>query len=234
VSDRPRVVANLVASVDGVVALAVSGESGAVVSGGSDADHFVMGLLRACADVVMIGAGTFRKAPQDRFHAEAIYPPAATLYAEARARLGLPPRPRFVLVTRSGAFDGESPALDGALVVTTEAGEAALRGRVPTSARVVALGGDSLRLTDVLAFLRGEGARVVLSEGGPSIVAELVAARALDELFLTTSPALFGRFDGDGRKSLAHGIDLAGAPLELASLRRHGSHLFARYFLGGA
>jgi hypothetical protein len=63
------------------------------------------------------------------------------------------------------------------------------------------------------------------------MLAELVAANLLDELFVTSSPSLFGRFAHDGRKSLADGIDLAGAPLELMSARRNGSHLFLRYWL---
>ncbi len=61
----------------------------------------------------------------------------------------------------------------------------------------------------------------MLSEGGPSLVADLIHEGVLDELFLTTSPALYGRFPNDGRKSLTNGLDLAGVPLELLSLRRH-------------
>jgi hypothetical protein len=64
-------------------------------------------------------------------------------------------------------------------------------------------------------------------------VAELVHDRVLDELFVTTSPTLFGRFPDDGRKSLTAGLDLTGAPLELLSLRRHASYLFSRYALVG-
>ena len=41
--------ANFVSSVDGVVALPHSAESGAIVSGSNEADRFVMALLRACA-----------------------------------------------------------------------------------------------------------------------------------------------------------------------------------------
>src|SRR6266545_7108795 len=59
----PLLYANFVASVDGVVALRGRGdESGHVVSGDSEPDRFVMGLLRACADAVLLGAGTFRHA----------------------------------------------------------------------------------------------------------------------------------------------------------------------------
>ena len=37
--------------------------SGSAISGHDPADRFVMGLLRACADVVLIGAGTLRATP---------------------------------------------------------------------------------------------------------------------------------------------------------------------------
>jgi riboflavin biosynthesis pyrimidine reductase len=77
--------------------------------------------------------------------------------------------------------------------------------------------------------MREAGYARILTEGGPSIVGELAAEGLLDELFLTTSPTLFGRFPDDGRKALTDGADLGGVPLELLSLRRHGSHVFSRY-----
>src|SRR5207302_6591586 len=100
-------VANFVESVDGVVAFPdAAGESGAVVSGGSAADHFLMGLLRACADAVLIGAGTLRAAPRDLWFADAIFPEAAELYA----RIGKLQPPLYV-VSGSGAVDPAHPAL---------------------------------------------------------------------------------------------------------------------------
>jgi riboflavin biosynthesis pyrimidine reductase len=229
--DRPRILANFVASVDGVVALPLEGESGHVISRGSEPDRFVMGLLRSCADAVMVGAGTFRKASHDHFCAEAIYPEGAALFSEARKRLGLEPRPRLVVVSGSGSIDPTEPSLESALIVTTPAGEASLRRRVASTTRVVPLLPNELNGANIAALLRAEGLRVVLTEGGPSLFAELVLERIIDELFVTTSPALFGRFKEDGRKSLADGRDLAGSPLELLSARRHGSYLFCRYAL---
>jgi riboflavin biosynthesis pyrimidine reductase len=229
--ERPCWFANFVASVDGVVALPVATESGHVISGSSEADRFVMGLLRACADTIVLGAGTFRKASQDVFRADSIYPRGKSAFAALRQRLNLAPEPRFVLVTRTGVVDVTGPALENALIVTTEAGASALDSKVSASTRVVALKSDPLRLRDLRALLEGEGCRLVLSEGGPSLVADLVHDAVLDELFLTTSPALFGRFPNDDRKSLTNGLDLAGAPLELLSLRRHESYLFSRYGL---
>ena len=226
----PCTLANFVASVDGVVALAGEGESGQVISGRSAADRFVMGLLRACADTVLIGAGTFRKASGHLWRAEVIFPEEAEAFAELRRRLGLGPHPSFVVVSGSGAVDAAEPALDGALIVTSHSGASRLRTRVSGSTRVVVLG-DEVRMSDVVALLRSEGARMLLTEGGPSLFAELVHARLVDELFLTSSPSLFGRYPNDGRKSVTNGLDLARVPMELFGVKRAGSHLFLRYGL---
>lgn len=227
---RPRVFGNLVASLDGVVALPEGGESGQIISGHSVADRFVMGLLRTCAQAVLIGAGTFRRSPGHLWYPGVIYPRAATLFAEARRQLGLPVAPTLVLLTASGHVDVSERAARDALFVTTKLGEANLRARAP-NARIAVLDSDTVRFSDVLALLRAQGFELVLTEGGPTLLAQLVAERALDELFLTSSPQLFGRYPGDERKSLTHGLDLSGVPLELLSVRRHGSHLFLRYAL---
>ncbi len=229
--DEQRLFANFVTSVDGVVALPGDEESGHVISRDSEADRFVMGLLRACADAVLIGAGTFRKTSGHLWHADGIYPAGAAMFAETRSLLGLRSQPTLVLVTGSGAVDCTEPALRDAWIVTTARGEARIRGSLPPTARLLVLGSAEIRLGELLELLRAEGARRVLTEGGPSMLAELVAANLLDELFVTSSPSLFGRFPNDGRKSLADGIDLAGAPLELMSARKSGSHLFLRYWL---
>ncbi len=226
---RPRLYANFVASVDGVVALPDGGESGKIISGASRADRFVMGLLRCCADAVIVGAGTFRRSPGALWDAESIDPARATLYAEFRARRGLLPKPPLVLVTGSGDLDVTRPAVANAIVATTRAGEDKLRDRLPSTARLWVMGEGAVRFGDVVARCHAEGLHSLLCEGGPSLIAEVVVAKLLDELFVTSSPKLFGRFPNDGRKSLTDGLDLGGAPLELASVRRNGSHLFLRY-----
>jgi riboflavin biosynthesis pyrimidine reductase len=225
----PRLFANFVTSLDGVVSLAGKGESGHVISQNNEADRFVMGLLRACADAVVVGAGTFRRTPGALWHPGAIHPPSSRLYEDARRSLGLSPQPKLVVVTGSGEIDVTQPAFADAIVATTRAGEARLRGRVPATAGFFVCEGAAIRFADLLADLHARGLRIVLTEGGPSLFAQLVAERVLDELFVTSSPALFGRYAGDGRKSLADGLDLGGAPLELLSARRHRSHLFLRY-----
>ena len=228
---RPRLFANFVASVDGVVALPGPGESGAVVSGGSEADRFVMGLLRATADAVLIGAGTFRKADGDLWHPEAIYPAAGALFADLRQRLGLRRQPPLVVLTSSGAIDIAQPALADALIVTSPAGAARLHGTLPAGAQLREIEGQPIGGRAIVDLLRAEGFARILIEGGPSLFGELLSDGLIDEVFVTTSPRLFGRFTDDQRKSLVAGRDLAGRALDLASVHRHGSHLFLRYTL---
>ena len=224
----PRVIANFVASTDGVVALDGTEESGHVISMDNSADRFVMGLLRACASAVVVGAGTLRRSPSHRWVPETIYPACAPLFAETRRRLGLAPSPRFVLLTASGAIETKCPALEGAIVATTPVGAAALRGKLPASAEVF-VPGAILGLAAVLARLREDGAHTILTEGGPMVMSQFVAEGVLDELFLTLSPALLGRAPNDRRKALTDGLDLGRIPLQLESVRRAESHLFLRY-----
>jgi riboflavin biosynthesis pyrimidine reductase len=225
----PCVIANFVESVDGVVALPGPAESGKIVSLSNDDDRFVMGLLRACSDVVVVGAGTFNKTPQAFWYPESIYPTANELFVELRRRLGLAPHPTLVLVSGSGSIDATQPAVADALIVTTRAGEERLRPTLSASTRLWAFDEPRLTMSAVIARLHAEGERTVLTEGGPTLAAQLIAEKALDELFLTVSPVLFGRFRDDGRKSLTDGLDLGRATLELLSARRSGAHLFLRY-----
>ena len=66
------------------------------------------------------------------------------------------------------------------------------------------------------------------------MLGSLLAARLVDELFLTVSPLLVGRPGGDERLGLVEGADLLpGGPVagRLLGVRRDGGHLFLRYEL---
>jgi riboflavin biosynthesis pyrimidine reductase len=146
----------------------------------------------------------------------------------------------LVVVTASGNIDPAQPALRDCLIVTTAQGEARLRAKVPIGTKlpsdpsIAALDAQRFECRVLLDLLHDRKLQVVLTEGGPSLVGQLLDAGLLDELFITTSPRLFGRRPSDGRKSLVEGVDLGGLPLDLLSVRRHDSHLFLRYALGNA
>ena len=232
---QPRsLYANFVASLDGVTAIPGLAQSSHLIAAGSEHDRFLMGLLRACADAVLIGAGTLHGSPRTRWTPDDAYPPAAPLYAELRRRLGRPPQPTLVVLSGSGRIDAEHPGLrERALVLTSEQGAAQLRNRLPGSAAIVPLAGEPpFGALLALEALHAGGHELILCEGGPSLFGEFVAARLVDELFLTLSPALAGRPPGQQRLSLLEQSALPGGTAgRLRSLRRSGSHLFLRYRL---
>jgi len=224
----PSVYANFVASVDGTVALPGDRESGRIISQASAADRFVMGLLRAFADAILIGAGTYRKSCRAHWTSAHICPDFATEFEQVRQRLELAPEPRVVIVSGSGQLE-PGPALERALLFTTRRGEAALRASSPPGAEIVVLPGERLSAADVMQRLRERHPGRLLCEGGPELFGELMHGGFVNELFLTVAPQLFGRGVGDGRKSIVEGVDIDGTELELTSVRRHASHLFMRY-----
>ncbi len=196
----------------------------------------MLGLLRACCDVLVIGSGTLAASPRSVWTPEQAYPPAAEAFAALRERLGRPPVPPVAVVSGSGRIDPDHPAFAaGALVLTTDAGAERLAGRLAGDA-VVALG-ERLDPADAVAALHDRGLGLVLSEGGPRTIAPFLAAGVVDELFLTVSPLLAGRVPGEERLALVEGADLVpGGPLaaRLLGLRRADNHLFLRYELATA
>lgn len=209
--------------------------SNALIAGQSEADRFVMGLLRACADVVLVGSGTMLASPQGTWLPERVYPPAAAELAELRRRRGRPERPTIAFVTAGGSIDPTHPALEReAIVLTTTRAAADLRATVPTSSDVVAVNdGDQVDLRLALVLLRERGHTAILSESGPTLFGSLLAAGLADELFLTVSPLLAGR-GSRPRLPLVDGVELlpdATLPVRILSARRHEQHLFLRYGL---
>jgi riboflavin biosynthesis pyrimidine reductase len=142
---RPHVISNFVTTLDGVVSLNVKGHaSGGDISGSSAQDRMVMGLLRAIADVVIVGAGTLNVDRRHVWTAERICPGLADDYRRLRALLGKPAPPLNVIVSGSGRVDLGLPVFASgeaqALIVTTTAGAKRLRKqRAPESVEICAV-----------------------------------------------------------------------------------------------
>ena len=228
-------VANFVESLDGVVAIPGLPRSHAVVSDDSEADRFMLALLRACADVVLVGAGTLAASPTGTWRVDKAYPDAADAFAELRTARGLPEQPRVAVITSGVSFTPSHPVLQaGAIVLTTEAAAAGIAETVPDATEVVAVNdGASVDLPAAVGALRERGHGVIVSEAGPTLFGQLVAAALVDELFLTVSPLLAGHALAP-RLSLVEGVELLPerrVASRLRSVRRNDSHLFLRYAL---
>lgn len=226
--------ANFVSTIDGVVAIPSVQRSNALIADGSEADRLVMGLLRACADVVLVGCGTVLASPTGRWKAGTVFPPLARSFAELRRRLGHDGDAPVAIVTGRGSVPPDHPVLeDGAIVLTTSLGASALRGRLPGTTEIVVVGGeDTVDVTEGVAALRARGHGRILSEAGPRLFGSLAGAGLVDELFLTVSPLVAGRSPAEERLGLVEGIALfpeQRVGRGLLSTRLHGDHLFLRY-----
>jgi riboflavin biosynthesis pyrimidine reductase len=232
--ERSGLVTNFVQTIDGVVTIPGIPNSNALVADGSDADRFVMSLLRAVADAVLVGSGTLRASPRGLWTAEQVYPARAEELAELRRGLGLPAKPERVVLTGSGSIAETHPVLaDGALVLTTEEGAARLAGRLPEAASVIPLGGGArVDAREAVGYLRDRGHELILSEAGPHTLASLLEAGLVDELFLTVSPLVAGRSPASERWGFVQGHEaLPDRPVRgrVLGVRRSGEHLFLRY-----
>jgi riboflavin biosynthesis pyrimidine reductase len=225
--------ANFVTSLEGVVSIPGMRGSNAFIAGDSDPDRFLMGLLRAFADAVLIGAGVLRASPRGTWRAGEIFPPASDSYAQLRRELGIAAAPEVAVLSGRGSIDPAHPLFAaGALVLTSDVGAARLNGRLPDATKVLTLcDTPTLDPLSVVAALRDRGHRRILCEAGPHTFGELLAVDLVDEVFLTRSPLLVGDAGAGTRLRLVEESDLLpdGRQARLLSVRRHGSHLFQRY-----
>ncbi len=236
------VIGNFVSTLDGVTALNVEGHmSGGDISGFNPQDQALMGLSRAVADAVIIGAGTMNVELQHLLTSEDIAPELNPDYRELRRTLGKPEVPWNVIVTAHGRLDLELPKFQAGkvpvLIVTTGQGLARLRKQKwGPSTQVVAVQKEGqiaakTILATVHRICRGN---IWLVEGGPRLLGDFLAENCLDELFFTLAPQIAGRDEQTIRPGLVTGKVFAPRDPrwgKLIAIRRGGDHLFLRYRL---
>lgn len=212
--------ANMVSTLDG--AAQHDGRSQAI---SSDADMRIFGTLRALADVVLVGAETVRL--------EGYRPARARdAFAERRAAAGQTPAPAIAVVSASLNLDFSLPLFGSPLAQTLILTGAAaspdrIRAAEKAGARVLVAGdGPGVEPPRAIAALAELGLTRQLTEGGPRLLGQFVAAGVLDELCLTLSPLL----TVGGAQRITGGPDLTDPErFALAAVLEEGGFLFARY-----
>lgn len=204
--DRPWVFANMIMSADG--AFARDGRSGGL---GGSADKAMFHLLRGVADAILVGAGTARAERYRR-------PSSDESTAVQRKSRSQTRAPSLAVISSSGKFPDDQPFLTGdgpdPLVFLPGSNLARIntdRTNVPIGLDYRSAGVDFVDLTEVLTQLASVGARLVLCEGGPQLLGDLVAAGLLDQIFITVAPQLVaGTHTGllGSHPELSAGLDL--------------------------
>ena len=242
---RPLVIANFVSTLDGVASYKIEGKSGgSTISGSNLADKFIMGLLRASADAVMVGAGTLHDVSMESLWTpESTYPDAKHFYTEYRVNaLHKPENPLLVIVSGSGQLELERAIFRSSamrtVVITTLTGrdELTRRGAATLNSldvRALDSSGGSIAPEAILQLLKSHfGVNTLLHEGGPKLFGQFLAADAVDEFFLTLSPQIAGRKGGVTRPGVVQGVEfvLDSAPwFQLVSTMEKAANLYLRY-----
>lgn len=216
--------ANMVSTADGAASL--EGVTAGISSG---ADRQVFALLRALADVIVVGAATVRAEK---------YKPARTPEAWRDRREGRVPTPAIAVVSARLDLDPQSPLIAAApphartIVITTAQAPADRRAELARHAEVIVAGDATVDLEAAVGALAERGHHRMLTEGGPRLLAQLLEAGLLDELCLTVGPMMAG--PGAGR--IVAGTPATGTaasslplPLTLAHALADDGFLICRY-----
>lgn len=216
---RRWVRANMVSSADG--AAQQDGLSGGL-SGA--ADEQVFHVLRALADVILVGAGTVRGEG---------YGPAASAtgaFADARAAAGQRSAAAIAVVSAGLDLDFGSPLYVEAAVptitVTVTDAPAERLAEARAAGDVVIAGSGRVDLALAVDGLMSRGLRRILCEGGPRLLGALTAQGLLDELCLSLSPKLLA---GDAVRVLNGPAPTAPVNLAIGSMLTEEDFVFLRY-----
>lgn len=215
-ADRPYTIANMIEAVDGRGSF--DGRSSAL---GDDGDKQVFRALRSICDVVLVGTGTLATEHYGRLVRDADV-------QAARERGGLAAQPLLCTVTRSGHIPPGIPLLadpDARMVIYS--GAAVDLADAAASVQVITVDPSRLSVASALHDLRARArARVVLCEGGPTVLGQLIGYRALDELFLTFA----GKLAGGTGPAIVSGLTLPDPlAVSLLWLLEQDGSLFLRY-----
>lgn len=217
-TERPYVLVNMVASLDGATAV-----DGVTETLSSPTDRAIFLHLRSLADGIVV-ASTVRA----ESYGPARLPPDVQAHRRQRGQHNQPP---IIVITRSVDLDWTSPLFTDPdtrpIVVIPADTDPNKRRHAEHAAQVIAVGHGTVDLPAALHQLRATGIHLLLCEGGPHLNAELVAADTIDELCLTLTPTLIS--GPAPRGLLAPQQPGPPAPLRMAHILEHNNCLYLRY-----
>jgi riboflavin biosynthesis pyrimidine reductase len=212
----------MVMSLDG----AIAGPDGVSGSLSSPTDRSVLAATRALADAYLVGARTVRAEGYRRVLAR-------PELSARRSAAGSSPAPTLAVVSGGCRFDwtgSDFQRSERAPIILTgsRSSEADRESARRAGCEVVVLAGDRVDPADALAALHLRGLVHVTVEGGPDLLAQVVAAGLLDEVDLTLAPRLVGASSRPvGGDPVLHGM-------RLVQLLEEDGFLFGRYVRQGA
>ena len=239
--DRPYTYSNFVLSHDGRISFNEPGHyGGGEVSGDNQHDKWLMALLRARADAIMVGDNTLKLEPDHVWTHEFIFPGETANFHELRSSEGRARYPLQVFLSLSGEINWSAKVFSSpdyhVLIATTTDGATRVNAEKqgPATIDVIAQNHPAVDLRELAAHLhRKYQVKSLLVEGGPRAYGSAIADRIIDDEFLTLSPIVVGndRLKGKNRPGLYEGIAFMpdnAVRMVPVSIRRHGELIFLR------
>lgn len=256
--DRPWIYSNFVQSIDGIASFRGLHALGSDISRSAD-DRWLMDLLRAHADAILLGVNTLTEETA-LARATGAGSPRGPVYAiedqtclDLRQRLG---RRKEMNVFVTGAaslnladyevFDGDR--VDTAIITTRTGAKRLAERATHPHVRIIVAGEDQFAdLPQAMRVLRRDfNIEHLLCEGGPTLYGYMSRAGLIDEKFVTVAPIEIGLLVPPEQQPspaeqqnppkirpttfYAPGFTFESAPLwRWMSCRKAGEHQFSRY-----
>ena len=153
---------------------------------------------------------------------------------EKRLLLGKSPVPLRVILSERGRFDpkwkvftnADSPVI---LCSGTEIPDRVAR-QFPPFVQILELPGKKFPLSTLLELLHSLwGVKTLVCEGGPTLFKSLIEADAVDELYLTLAPLIFGGREASTLSGLSEKFLTKERRFRLNSLETHEGEAFLHY-----
>jgi len=209
--DRPWIFTNFVQTLDGITSLLGEHATGGDISQ-SRYDRWLMDLLRAHADGILMGMNTLREEQRLRGPGSRgiLFQVVDPTLRELRSKLGKG-RDRNIFVTSAVDLDlSHHKVFDGDVVdtavLTSPAGAERLQAQGGHSHVAIIAAGDkeTFDLARAISKLREElGVEHLLCEGGPTLYGSLARLDLIDEKFLTVAPIEAGQLVPPDQERLA-------------------------------
>ncbi len=237
-NDRPFVFSNFAQSRDGRVSYNEPGIStGGDVTRFNPHDRWLMALVRARADAVMMGDATVKVEGDHIWSAEFICPSDAEAFTLLRRTEERRPLPFLVILSYDGNVGFDQAVFQDqqqhVIFATTHQGaEVAQNVHCAASMDVHELGESTVDLHKLMQILQHDyNIQHLLCEGGPRVMGGMLNAGLVDEEFVTICPTFVGRTAERFRPSYTEGVAWLpqNAPYsQPVTLHRAGDFLYMR------
>lgn len=189
--DRPYMFTSFVGSIDGKIIVKEKGYW--PIGSKKDYDYFTY--LRAHADAIVDAKNTamqFGKYTIRTIHDEQ--------YEGYRREIGKEGTPEFIILTTSPDEELASKLKNDhgykPTILTNTSSEVTENVSEVFNIEKVTQGSGHVQVSELITYLNSKGYTNVFVDGGPTLIAQLLQEKALDEVHLTIAPKIFGSAPG--------------------------------------